>query len=186
MIKFDALCHDFSMQEDDLLPLKQRLTRFDDAVKLYNDFDGQKGNIEGIKKVFQEVFNELQPGDGFEGAFRYFFQDHICHLKQSFIITKWEDCELWELANKGSQPQQPCDQGFGMHENWHQRLGVEHDESSSQKSRLRRTFKNKGWLVAAMVLGLMASYPLILKPACQAGGDLLRRMRGISVPKVQG
>ncbi len=55
----------------------------------------------------------------------------------------------------------------------------------SPKSRYKKALEDKGWLVAAMVLGLMVSYPLILKPACQAGGDLLRRMRGISVPKVQ-
>lgn len=54
------------------------------------------------------------------------------------------------------------------------------------KSRARKALADKGWLVAAMVLGLMASYPLILQPTYHVAGDLIRRMRGITVPKAEG
>ena len=108
---FKRPCHQFSMQKDDLDPFRQKLTPFDDAVKLSNDFEGQKARVENIR----------------EG-----------------ILTQLN------------------------------------------KSRSQKALEDKGWLTAAMVLGLMASYPLILQPTYHVAGDLLRRMRGITVPKVQG
>lgn len=175
---FERLCYDFPVKKSDLDSVRHRLTRYDDVVALYNDFDGQKGSVRNIKEVFQEVFTKLQAGDGFEGKFREFFQNHIGHLKQSFIITKWEDSELWELA----QPQ-GCRGGGGGGEFDFPLHGNVND---FKKSRGRKALEDKGWLAAAMVLGLMASYPLILKPTSQMAGDLIWRMRGISVPKVQG
>lgn len=204
---FEDLCLRFSMQETDLGPLRERFTRFDSAVALYNDFDGQKTSVWRINEVFQEVFTKLQAGEGFEGHLGAFFVARIGQLTQSSLISKKEASYLTTLAKQYvSRPQDlgpsEYEQPQGSSLNFAQRYknssqsNWDGDDGSMQcnvfsaptqfddyqKSREKR----KSWLVAAMVLGLMASYPLILKPTCQAAGDLIRRMRGISVPKVQG
>ena len=52
---------------------------------------------------------------------------------------------------------------------WIQEVEAQADtQNCSQIPRGSKALENKSWLVAAMVLGLMASYPLILKPTCQA------------------
>ena len=204
---FEDLCRRFSMQETDLGPLQKNLIHFDSVVALYNDFDGQKRRVRRINEGFQEVFTKLQAGDGFEGRLGAFFVARTGQLTQSSLITKKEASYLTTLAEQYvSRPQdlgpseyeqpQGSSLNFGQRYKNSSQSNWDGDDGSMQcnvfsaptqfddyqKSREKR----KSWLVAAMVLGLMASYPLILKPTCQAAGDLIRRMRGISVPKVQG
>ena len=41
-----------------------------------------------------------------------------------------------------------------------------------------KVLEDKGWLAAAMILGLLASYPLVIKPLHQVSKDMLSKMRG--------
>ena len=41
-----------------------------------------------------------------------------------------------------------------------------------------KVLEDKGWLAAAMILGLLASYPLVIKPLHQVSTDMLSKMRG--------
>jgi len=41
-----------------------------------------------------------------------------------------------------------------------------------------KVVEDKGWLAAAMILGLLVSYPLLIKPLHQVSTDMLSKMRG--------
>jgi hypothetical protein len=41
-----------------------------------------------------------------------------------------------------------------------------------------KVVEDKGWLAAAMILGLLVSYPLVIKPLHQVSTDMLSKMRG--------
>ncbi len=56
---------------------------------------------------------------------------------------------------------------------------VPHRQASYHgKSGRGKIFEDKGWLAAAMILGLLASYPLVIKPLHQVSTDMLSKMRG--------
>ncbi|WP_316356052.1 hypothetical protein [Candidatus Neptunichlamydia sp. REUL1] len=40
-----------------------------------------------------------------------------------------------------------------------------------------KVLEDKGWLAAAMILGLLASYPLVVKPLHKVSTDMLSKMR---------
>jgi len=185
---FENLCWKLEVQEEDLEQLRSRLTHYDTLVALYNDFDGQKRSVQNIKGVFAQVFTELSSGYGFEGNFRVFFKEHIDSL--SFIpqIKSKDRFELWGLAEPAEKDPQIIRDAPGNRREPQSGPSYlrERQNKVFHKSGGRKALEDKGWLAAAMVLGLMASYPLILKPMYQVTGDLVRRMRGISVPKVQG
>ena len=96
--RFENFCLEFSMQESDLGPFREKLLRFDSAVALYNDFIPQLDCVKNIKEVFQGVFKELEPGKGFEGEFRAFFMERIGILKESKLINNQEAFDLTKLA----------------------------------------------------------------------------------------
>jgi hypothetical protein len=41
-----------------------------------------------------------------------------------------------------------------------------------------KVLEDKGWLAAATILGLLVSYPLVIKPLHQVSTDMLSKMRG--------
>jgi len=41
-----------------------------------------------------------------------------------------------------------------------------------------KVVEDKGWLAAAMIFGLLVSYPLVIKPLHQVSTDMLSKMRG--------
>jgi len=41
-----------------------------------------------------------------------------------------------------------------------------------------RVLEDRGWLAAATILGLLVSYPLVIKPLHQVSTDMLSKMRG--------
>ena len=94
-------CRNYNVQDSDLANLQGRLTRYDDALKLYNDFDGQRGYVENIDKVFHEVFEKLQPlYDGCaEGEFRRFFHNNLGKIYDQLDQQKYS--ELAVLARTG-------------------------------------------------------------------------------------
>ena len=68
--------------------------------------------------------------------------------------------------------------------------GMIHTRGASSRGRYRKdrgmihklmsgkVLEDKGWLAAAMILGLLASYPLVIKPLHQVSKDMLSKMRG--------
>ena len=68
--------------------------------------------------------------------------------------------------------------GRGQFKGPPRRMRYRKDRGMFHKLMSANVLEDKGWLAAAMILGLLASYPLVIKPLHQVSTDMLSKMRG--------
>jgi len=128
-------------------------------ISLYNDFAGEipKMSEREVTVCFKEVFSSLKSGLDLQGTFRKAFQTQLPLLQTKFKkIDASQYRSLLGIA-EGSVGQL--------------RMEARHKQVSSRSILYLvsgKALRGKEWLAAATVLGLLVSYPLIIKPIHQA------------------
>jgi hypothetical protein len=130
-----------------------------ELISLYNNFAGEipKMPEREVRVCFKEVFLHLKIGFDLQGTFRKAFQTQLPLLQTKFKkIDASQYQSLLKIA-KGSVG--------GL------RMEARHKQVSSRSILYLvsgKALRGKEWLAAATVLGLLVSYPLIIKPIHQA------------------
>ncbi len=130
-----------------------------ELISLYNDFADEIPKMldKEVVVCFKEVFSSLKAGFDFQGTFRKAFQTQL-----PLLHTKFKKIDASQYQSLLSI----AEGGVGR-----LRMEQTHKQVSSRSilSLLSgKALKGKEWLAAAMILGLLVSYPLIIKPIHQA------------------
>lgn len=129
-----------------------------ELIPLYNNFADEIPKMSEKKVVvcFKEVFSSLKAGLDLQGTFRKAFQTQLPLLQTKFKkIDASQYRSLLRIA-----------EGVGS-----LRMEETHKQVSSRSILgllSGKALRGKEWLAAATILGLLVSYPLIIKPIHQA------------------
>ena len=135
------------------------LTNALELIRLYNNFADEipKMSEKDVVVCFKEVFSSLKPGFDLQGTFRKAFQTQLPLLQTKFKkIDASQYRSLLSIAEGG----------VGR-----LRMEATHKQVSSRSILYLvsgKALKGKECLAAATILGLLVSYPLIIKPIHQA------------------
>ena len=141
-----------------------------ELIRLYNNFAHEipKMSEKDVVVCFKEVFSSLKSGFDLQGTFRKAFQTQLPLLETKFKkIDASQYRSLLRIA-EGSVGRL--------------RMEATHKQVSSRSILYLvsgKALKGKEWLAAATILGLLVSYPLIIKPIHQASRHMFSPKRGL-------
>lgn len=138
------------------------LTHGTKLISLYNNFEREIPRMSSseIVECFTEVFSSLKTGFGFQGTFRKAFEDQLFSV---FTKLKKIDFRQYQMLLKLSK-----EGGSSSRILFTQEKPKQVSSRSLIGLATGEALRGKEWLAAAMILGLLVSYPLILKPIHQA------------------
>jgi len=149
------------------------LTHGTELISLYNNFEREVPVMSSseIVECFTEVFSSLRTGFGFQGTFRKAFKDQLFSVHTTF--RKIDTVQYQLLLKMAKQ-----DGGSS-------RILFSQEKSKQVSSRsllglaTGEALRGKEWLAAATILGLLVSYPLILKPIHKASRHMFSPNPGL-------
>jgi len=142
-------------------------------ISLYNDFklELSKMTEKEIVECFSEVFSSLQPGFGLQGTFRKAFRTQLFSVYATFRkIDGGQYDFLLKMANN---------------DGGRSRIAFPDEKHKQVSSRSilglmsGKVLRGKEWLAAATILGLLVSYPLIIKPVHQMSRHMFSPKQGL-------